>query len=286
MCIRENKIQDKETKMTKIPFKAVAVDMDGTFMNDDLTYDHERFNKVLTKLHEHHIHFIVSSGRPLSRLQRDFSDFLDRIDMVADNGAILVRDNNIISTHFFTYSTGMALINYVEEHFPEAHICISGKDRAYLKESYPTDFKRLMRFYYPNYIAVKEFSEIPTSERIIKLTLNCPAEYAEELEAGFNEKHTERIHCTTSGFDDIDVMPYGVNKAQGLKYFLRYFHLTPDQLIAFGDGMNDKEMLELAGYSYAMSNGNPEIIKLAKYKAPSNNESGVLKVLEDYLDQK
>ena len=51
--------------MTKIPFKAVAVDMDGTFMNDDLTYDHERFNKVLTKLHEHHIHFIVSSGRPL-----------------------------------------------------------------------------------------------------------------------------------------------------------------------------------------------------------------------------
>lgn len=206
--------------------------------------------------------------------------------MIADNGAILVRDNNIISTHFFTYSTGMALINYVEEHFPEAHICISGKDRAYLKESYPTDFKRLMRFYYPNYIAVKEFSEIPTSERIIKLTLNCPAEYAEELEAGFNEKHTERIHCTTSGFDDIDVMPYGVNKAQGLKYFLRYFHLTPDQLIAFGDGMNDKEMLELAGYSYAMSNGNPEIIKLAKYKAPSNNESGVLKILEDYLDQK
>ena len=43
---------------------------------------------------------------------------------------VLVRDNNIISTHFFTYSTGMALINYVEEHFPEAHICISGKDRA------------------------------------------------------------------------------------------------------------------------------------------------------------
>ena len=32
-----------------------------------------------------------------------------------------------------------------------------------------------------------------------------------------NLVHTERIHCTTSGFDDIDVMPYGVNKAQGAR---------------------------------------------------------------------
>ena len=78
-------------------------------------------------------------------------------------------------------------------------------------------------------------------------------------------------------------MPYGVNKAQGLKYFLRYFDLTPSQLIAFGDGMNDKEMLELAGYSYAMANANQKLFKIAKYKSPSNNDSGVLKVLDDYL---
>ena len=82
--------------MIHIPFKAVAVDMDGTFENDDKQYDHQRFEKILTKLRQHHVHFIVSSGRPLSRLRQDFYDFLDRIDIVADNGSILTQDNKKI----------------------------------------------------------------------------------------------------------------------------------------------------------------------------------------------
>lgn len=270
--------------MSDIPFKAIAVDMDGTFMNDDLTYDHARFRKVLDKIKENHLHFIVSSGRPLSRLKRDFADFLDEIDMISDNGAILVQDNNIISSHYLTRKTGLDLINFIEEYYPNARICVSGKDASYFKNSSPTDFKRLMHFYYPDYVEVDDFSEMPISELVIKLTLNCPAELADEIETNFNKNHTERIHCTTSGFDDIDIVPFGINKAQALKYFLRYFDVKPSELIAFGDGLNDKEMLELAGYSYAMANGNPEIIKLAKYKAPSNNESGVLKVLEGYLN--
>lgn len=78
-------------------------------------------------------------------------------------------------------------------------------------------------------------------------------------------------------------MPAGVNKGQGIKYFLRYFDVKPDELIAFGDGMNDKEMIELAGYSYAMKNGDERLKKIAKYEAPSNNDMGVLQVLEHYL---
>lgn len=271
--------------MTNIPFKAVAVDMDGTFMNDDLTYDHLRFKKVLSKLRKNNIHFIVASGRPLARLKRDFADFLDNIDLVAENGAILVKDNNIISSHYFTQKTGMELINFIQRNYPQAHISVSGKNAAYYLKSYPTDFKRLMNFYYPNMIPVNSFNEIPSSDRVIKLTLNISAGLAKEIENRFNSKHTERIHCTTSGFDDIDVIAYGVNKAKGLKYFLRFFKLEPTDLIAFGDGLNDKEMLELAGLSYAVANADPEILALAKHKAQSNNESGVLQVLENYLNQ-
>ena len=78
-------------------------------------------------------------------------------------------------------------------------------------------------------------------------------------------------------------MPYSVNKGSALQYFLRYFDAKPSELIAFGDGMNDKEMLELAGYSYAMENAEPALKKIAKYIAPSNNNDGVLQVLEKYL---
>ncbi|GAA3636749.1 Cof-type HAD-IIB family hydrolase [Lactobacillus hamsteri] len=269
--------------MADIPFKAIAVDMDGTFMTDDLTFDHDRFKKLLKKIKENHIHFIVSSGRPLARLRNDFAEFLDEIDIIADNGAILVRDNNIISSHFLTHKTGLELINFIETKYPSAHICVSGKNASYFKNSSPTSFKRLMHFYYPNFIEINSFDEMPSDERVIKLTLNCPAKWAEDLEKEFNDAHSEHIHCTTSGFDDIDIVPYGINKAQALKYFLRYFKVAPSELIAFGDGLNDKEMIELAGYSYAMGNGDERIKEIAKYEAPSNNESGVLQVLEKYF---
>lgn len=80
-------------------------------------------------------------------------------------------------------------------------------------------------------------------------------------------------------------MPYSVNKGSALQYFLRYFGAKPSELIAFGDGLNDTEMLKLAGYSYAMANGDPEIKKIAKYEAPSNNDDGVLEVLDSYLNK-
>ncbi|RMC25020.1 MULTISPECIES: Cof-type HAD-IIB family hydrolase [unclassified Lactobacillus] len=271
--------------MTKIPFKAVAVDMDGTFENDKKEFDHQRFEKILTDLRRHHVHFIVSSGRPLSRLRQDFYDFLDRIDIVADNGSILTQDNKIISRHVFTYRTGIKLINFIETNYPEINIAASGLERAYVNKKAPIQFKNLMHFFYPNAIDIGDLRDIPTSDSLTKLTLKCSSELANELERKFNQNNPERIHCTTSGFDNIDVMPSNVNKGQGIKYFLRYFAINPEELIAFGDGMNDQEMIELAGYSYAMENADERLKKIAKYEAPSNNEMGVLQVLESYLKQ-
>jgi hydroxymethylpyrimidine pyrophosphatase-like HAD family hydrolase len=56
-------------------------------------------------------------------------------------------------------------------------------------------------------------------------------------------------------------------------------------MMAFGDGHNDLEMLAYVGHSYAMANGAPAVLQTAKFIAPSNNESGVLQVLEDFLSQ-
>ena len=64
---------------------------------------------------------------------------------------------------------------------------------------------------------------------------------------------------------------------------LASWNLTLDDLVAFGDGGNDFEMLKAAGLSYAMENGSDEVKKVADKIAPNNNDSGVLKVLADYL---
>ena len=62
--------------------------------------------------------------------------------------------------------------------------------------------------------------------------------------------------------------------------------IEADQIMAFGDSENDLEMLELAGYSFAMENGEEKVKRMAKYIAPSNDEAGVLQVLEQYLKER
>lgn len=268
--------------MKNIPFKAVAVDMDGTFVNAQNTYDHQYFRKILTKLHQHGIHFIVASGRPLARLKRDFADFMDQIDLISDNGAVLVRDNKIINTHYFTKNTSQKLIQFIMTNFPETSLIAGGAQNSYILASSSPEFKKFMNYYYPNYLSVNSLNEIPGSEPIQKITIWSKAT-PDEIEASFNDGFNEQVHATSSGFNCTDIIPYGINKANGLKYFLRYFNIKPEELIAFGDGLNDVEMLQLAGYSYAMANAEPELKKIAKYEAPSNNDNGVLKVLDQYL---
>jgi len=58
----------------------------------------------------------------------------------------------------------------------------------------------------------------------------------------------------------------------------------PEQTAAFGDYLNDAELLAAAGTSYAMANGHPQLKAAADHIAPSNEENGVVRVLQQLLD--
>lgn len=52
--------------MTTLPFKAVAVDVDGTFVNDEKQYDHQMFSEILTRLHQHGAHLLLLAAAQLA----------------------------------------------------------------------------------------------------------------------------------------------------------------------------------------------------------------------------
>lgn len=272
--------------MAQLPFKIVAVDMDGTFMSDQQTFDHAWFDQILTDLRANGAHFIISSGRPIKKIQVDFSEYLDRISIVAENGGLIYRDNQLLRQRSLTASTGRKLVAYIAEKFPEVGIFVSGTEGSYIRSSESEEFIKFMTFYYPERKLLDTLEQMPSDERIIKLTLRCPEELGPQIEAGFNEISSEKVHTASSGYHTVDVIPEGVNKADGIKFFLDYFKCSSADLIAFGDDFNDLEMLQLAKYSYLMANGNPKLVPYAKFRAPSNNKNGVLQVLAEYLKQK
>ena len=59
--------------------------------------------------------------------------------------------------------------------------------------------------------------------------------------------------------------------------------LKPEQVMAFGDGENDTEMIEYAGFGVAMGNACAEAKAAADYVAPGNDEEGVAKTIEQFL---
>lgn len=66
------------------------------------------------------------------------------------------------------------------------------------------------------------------------------------------------MQSVTSGHGNIDVIKKGNNKGTAMKYLLDLWGMNSDNLMAFGDGGNDIEMLKLAKYSYAMENASPD----------------------------
>lgn len=77
----------------------------------------------------------------------------------------------------------------------------------------------------------------------------------------------------------VDVVPRAVNKWTACQWVLRDTGFTADQAIAFGDGLNDLEMLQGVGIGVAMENGHPALKAVARYVAPALHLDGVATML-------
>ena len=72
-----------------------------------------------------------------------------------------------------------------------------------------------------------------------------------------------------------DVVPSGQSKVRGMAKICDYLNITPDELIAFGDGGNDVAMLRFAGLGVAMGNADQCVKNQADLVCPSVDEDGI-----------
>ncbi|AQQ53852.1 Cof-type HAD-IIB family hydrolase [Planococcus lenghuensis] len=74
-----------------------------------------------------------------------------------------------------------------------------------------------------------------------------------------------------------DILPAGGSKAEGIKKLIKATGHALEDTIAFGDGLNDVQMMDLAGYSVVMGNGHEEVKKKADYITDHVDEHGLAK---------
>ncbi len=75
-----------------------------------------------------------------------------------------------------------------------------------------------------------------------------------------------------------------VSKGSGLAFLAEHLGFTAERTLAFGDGENDRELLDWAGYGVAVENADDDLKARADWICPSVDDEGVAQVLEAYLD--
>ncbi|AKV86784.1 hydrolase [Microbacterium sp. CGR1] len=91
------------------------------------------------------------------------------------------------------------------------------------------------------------------------------------------------FEATLSGAPFVEVMAEGVTKATGLARLCEHLEIDRRDVIAFGDALNDVEMLRWAGHGVAMADATDVVQDAADETATSNDDDGVARVIERVL---
>ncbi|WP_201307723.1 Cof-type HAD-IIB family hydrolase [Companilactobacillus farciminis] len=259
--------------------KIIATDMDGTFLNDDKQYDLDLFKKVRNQLKEKDIKFVIASGNQYQHLVDVFKDSKNELTYIADNGAVIIDNGEIINQTFIDIHELHKSLDLLKSRkvLDNGLIVLSGQSDAYIEKSTPEEFFKEGKKYYRNIKLVNSLYDI--TDKIYKIALAWPDQDVRE-KVDFLKKELPNLHITSSGFGGIDIIPNGVNKGTAISFLQNRFSLNNSQIVAFGDSDNDFELLKQVEKSYAMKNANSKIKSIARYRTSwDNNDNGVLKTI-------
>ncbi len=269
--------------------KLIAMDMDGTLLDDDHATVPVRNVEALRRAREKGVKLAIASGRTWSILQ-DGAEQVGGVDY-----AILANGAAIWDTARGTYIYENGIPN------PQAVELIRALDGEELIFEVYCEGQ--------NYIREEDAGRLGTgllspkfAEIYLKRGVKLVSDLAQALEGRSMEKinlfyvppeKRERICALARETGPIEIsnalernMEFnfgGVSKGKALAALAAHLGLSPEEVMAFGDANNDLAMLRWAGWSFAMENAMPEVKAAAKYQTASNHEAGVGQAVERFV---
>jgi Cof subfamily protein (haloacid dehalogenase superfamily) len=108
----------------------------------------------------------------------------------------------------------------------------------------------------------------------------------DELKERMREHFGDRLYISKSLPYFLEFASPEVTKAAGLDYLSEHLGFRRERTVSFGDGENDIELVEWAGYGIAVENADERVKAVADFICPSVDEEGVAQVVEAYLDSR
>lgn len=270
-------------KTKQIPYRAIALDLDGTLTNHEKVVTPKTREALLQAAAKGAV-IILASGRPTYGIE----PVAECLELNKQGGYILsYNGGNIVNaktgeklfSQFLPDEVIPELYAYAKEHghallgYAGNEIITEMPDDQYVKEE-----SRI------NKMNIRKVDNLFESlePHPTKLLMTGDPTLMLKAEEELVEKLGDRMDIFRSAPFFLELVPKGIDKAKSLTRLLTKINLTPADLIAFGDGYNDLSMLKLAGMGVAMENAAPEVRAEADYVTLSNEEDGVAAALTHF----
>ena len=257
-------------------YKLVVCDMDGTLLTSSHKISDHTAN-VIKQIEDNGVKFIIATGRPYldARYYRDSLNL--KSYLITSNGARAHdEDNNPIVIENIPKELVKRLLTYNV-----------GKDihrNIYLNDDWIIEYEidGLVEFHKESGYGfnIDDLNKYE-NEEVAKVFFLGKNEDIENLEKNMEKEFQNDLSITVSSPFCLEFMKKGVNKAETLKKVLKLLNIKPEEVIAFGDSMNDYEMLSLVGKPFIMGNGNKRLMEALPNVevVGNNNEDGIGKKL-------
>ena len=288
-------------------YKLVVVDLDGTILNSYGEIS-ETTKESVKKCLEKGAKIVIASGRPIDSIKTIANELGIEEYFIAGNGALIydLKKDEIIYENYMKKEKVLEIIKICEDNSISYNVYT---DKTILT----TNLKFNVLYYYKENLKKEENKKTNVSivenmynyvknlneEKFLKITI------CDESATIFNSivrtlkeindveilevSHMSR-KIIKQGTEEIPLEYYyteisakNVDKWDAVEYLARKLNIKNEEIIAIGDNINDKKMIENAGLGVAMEGSAPDVINVASIVTASNDNNGVAKILEKYI---
>lgn len=260
--------------------KLIAIDMDGTLLRGDKTFDLDRFEAAVEALKASGTRVCIASGNSYPKLSGYFDATLrqDLLFASTNGNAIVVREEPL---HYATlaYETTEAMVAFLQE-FPDFY-CLVTTDRNAYAVTRHAEALDYFRRYHPHVEHLSTFRDLDPAEQVLQISVMSKRTEADNkvMTRILNERFLD-AHAVTSGGRWIDIFGPDGGKGQAIRYLQEYLGADASQTMAFGDSLNDRTMMAVVAYSVAMGNADPDLLETCHYQIGDNESQAVIACLE------
>jgi Cof subfamily protein (haloacid dehalogenase superfamily) len=269
--------------------KLIAFDLDGTLFDDDKSIPAENLDALAAAANRNYV-LVPATGRMVPGIPANVRALPFCRWYIVSNGAGVydAAEDRLLLRADIPAELALRCCEHMDA-LPVIYDCYQG-DSGYMTRSMYDNCEEFFPFEPHMYEMVKLLRR-PVEE--LKAFLRQKGEPVQKMQMFFRprdlalrERELERfpalfpeLSATTSVSNNIEINSARAGKGKALRALAAHLGIPPEDTVAFGDGTNDCELLEMAGLGVAMANADPKVKAIADEITDSNNAAGVGKTL-------